>query len=331
MKICFLDNTKFKYNLNDKYNPLLRGAETILINLSKSISSLNHQVFVFNNCSEGINMNNYSWNNINFLKNKNFFFDVVVANSDANLLNLVNAQKKIVLSYSLQPIEKFIRKKQLLPYIKHRPKIFLLGEYHKEKRSFLTSLFGTEIFSPGIDDIFLKSAIKFPNHSNQAIFTSRSDRNLNILLEIWSNYIFPKSVNYKLLITPNNEDKKILEKKNIFFRNMGMQSNLVIDLLSSKMMLVPGHKAELFCLAAEEARELCIPIVTLGIGSLKERVEHGKTGFIAKNYSEFAAYTLNLFQQGDLYNNIVKNLLELRGSKSWLNATKNFLNLIKKI
>ena len=30
-------------------------------------------------------------------------------------------------------------------------------------------------------------------------------------------------------------------------------------------MLVPGHKGEVYCLAAEEARELCIPIVTLGL------------------------------------------------------------------
>jgi glycosyltransferase involved in cell wall biosynthesis len=328
MKICFLDKTTFEYDFNDKYSPLLRGAETILINLSKSISLLGHEVFVFNNCRKSIKNNNYHWNSINQLINKNNHFDVAITNADANLLNLVNAKKKIVLSYSLQPIEKFLRKKQLFPYIKHRPKIFLLGEYHKKKRSIFLSLFGSEIYTPGIDDIFLESKIKFPKHSNQAIFASRSDRNLNILLEIWNNYILPKSTNYKLLITPNNEDANFLKKKNIYFRKMDLQGNLIKDLLSSKMMLVPGHKAELFCLAAEEARELCLPIITLGIGSLKERVEHGKTGFIAKNYSEFAQYTLDLFKQDDLYNNLVKNLLELRGSKSWLNSAKNFLKII---
>lgn len=328
MKICFLDKTIFEYDFNDKYSPLLRGAETILINLSKSISLLGHEVFVFNNCRKNIKNNNYHWNSINQLLNKNNYFDVAITNADANLLNLVNAKKKIVLSYSLQPIEKFLRKKQLFSYIKHRPKIFLLGEYHKKKRSIFLSLFGSEIYTPGIDDIFLESKIKFPKHSNQAIFASRSDRNLNILLEIWNNYILTKSTNYKLLITPNNEDANFLKKKNIYFRKMDLKGNLIKDLLSSKMMLVPGHKAELFCLAAEEARELCLPIITLGIGSLKERVEHGKTGFIAKNYSEFAQYTLDLFKQDDLYNNLVKNLLELRGSKSWLNAAKNFLKII---
>lgn len=213
MKICFLDKTTFEYDFNDKYSPLLRGAETILINLSKSISLLGHEVFVFNNCRKSIKNNNYHWNSINQLINKNNYFDVAITNADANLLNLVNAKKKIVLSYSLQPIEKFLRKKQLFPYIKHRPKIFLLGEYHKKKRSIFLSLFGSEIYTPGIDDIFLESKIKFPKHSNQAIFASRSDRNLNILLEIWNNYILPKSTNYKLLITPNNEDANFLKKK----------------------------------------------------------------------------------------------------------------------
>ena len=58
---------------------------------------------------------------------------------------------------------------------------------------------------------------------------------------------------------------------------------MIDDIKKSRIFLIPGHKAELFCLSAQEAKELCVPIVTLGIGSLSERVIHGKTGFIAKN------------------------------------------------
>ena len=71
---------------------------------------------------------------------------------------------------------------------------------------------------------------------------------------------------------------------------------MINDLNSSRMFLVPGHEAELFCLAAEEARELCLPIITLGIGSLSERVIHGETGFIAKNNDEFSQYAINIFK-----------------------------------
>ena len=37
MKFCFLDQTNFEYSYKDKYSPILRGAETILINLSDNL------------------------------------------------------------------------------------------------------------------------------------------------------------------------------------------------------------------------------------------------------------------------------------------------------
>ena len=111
---------------------------------------------------------------------------------------------------------------------------------------------------------------------------------------------------------------------------MKNQLKLIDDLKNSRMMLVPGHKAELFCLAAEEARELCIPIVTLGIGSLKERVIDNETGFIAKNEEEFAKYTLNLFNDNDLCMHLKKNLYKLRNSNNWSKSTGNFLEVLKK-
>ena len=73
-------------------------------------------------------------------------------------------------------------------------------------------------------------------------------------------------------------------------------------------MLVPGHKGEVFCLAAEEARELCLPIVTMGYGSLYERVEHNVTGYIAKNIKEFINYAHKLLNDKDLYLKFRKNL-----------------------
>ena len=90
-------------------------------------------------------------------------------------------------------------------------------------------------------------------------------------------------------------------------------------------MLVPGHKAELYCIAAEEARELCIPIVTLGIGSLYERVEHGITGFVANNRDDFAEYTLKIFNDYNLWKKLRNNLISLRGTKKWAMTASNLL------
>ena len=323
MKICFLDNTKFEYSYLDKYSPILRGAETILINLSENLKKLGHNVTVFNNCSTVINDNNLNWYSINKINtNSTLDFDLAIANADMRLLNKVNAKKKIVISYSLQSIEKFIRKGQLLSYFKERPTVYVIGDYHMKKRSNLISIFGKKILDISIDDLFIETKLLDDVDKNLAIFSSRPDRNLSILIDIWNNKIFPNYNLGKLLVTPSDKFK---ENNNVKFREMGTHNELIKDLLKSRVFLVPGHKAELFCLAAEEARELCIPIVTLGIGSLSERVEHEKTGFIAKNNNEFANYTIELFKNDSLWNTMRSNLIKLRGSRSWEISTKKFI------
>lgn len=331
MKICFIDNTNFKYSFNDKNNPLLRGAETTLINLSYNLSLIDNEVDVYNNCSKSFYSNNYKWQNISVLEKSNNLFDVAIANGDINLLNNVNAKKKFAISYSIQTIEKFIRKNQLLTYLRNKPKIILIGDYHKTKRNILTRIWGHDFLELSIDDNFINTEVNFNNLelSNQAIFTSRPDRNGKKLIEIWRDKIFPFRNNIKLLFTPNI-DVQNLNSFNIFYRKMKDQVELINDLKNSRVMLLPGHKAELFCLAAEEARELCLPIVTLGIGSLKERVIHNETGFIAQNDTQFAKYTLDLFNDDDLCIQLKKNLYKLRNHRCWAKSAKKFLGVLKK-
>ena len=330
MKICFIDYTKFKYSFNDKDKPLLRGAETTLINLSYNLSLLNNEVYIFNNCSEKFNLKNYYWNDISQLDDTDILFDVAIANGDINLLKKVKAKKYFSISYSVQTIEKFIRKNQLFTYLRNKPKIILIGSYHKEKRNIITRIWGHDFLNLAIDNNFLKCEVNIDINDlgNQAIFTSRPDRNGEKLIKIWKEKIIPHRNNIKLLITPTTEMIDY-RKFSIFYREMKSQLKLIDDLKSSRMMLVPGHKAELFCLAAEEARELCVPIVTLGIGSLKERVIHNETGFIAKNEDEFAKYTLNLFNDNDLCMQLKKNLYKLRNSNNWSKSTGYFLEVLK--
>ena len=326
MKICLLDKTDFEYSLNDKHSNKLRGAETILINLYQQLKNLKHDVYVFNNCPKEINNDNSNWYNINKLNYfNNVVFDVAISNADARLFDNILVKRKFLISYSLQSLEKFIRKRQLIAYLMHRPTILLLGKYHRSIRSKITSMFGAEILPLGVDDVFINTKLKMNTDNNLAIFTSRADRNSDLLIDIWNNKIQPKNHNLKLLITPaikNNSNPNIIE------RNLSSQKNLINDLLKSKIFLVPGHKAELFCLAAEEARELCLPIVTLGIGCLSERVEHGKTGFIANNENEFSNYVIELFKNDRLWNQMRSNLIKLRGSVNWTKATNNLLKII---
>jgi len=325
MNICFLEKTNFKYNSKDIHSNNLRGAETVLINLSKALSEQGHNITIFNNCPKNETINNIKWININNDNYINENFDIAFSNNDTRLFRKVKSNKKILISHSLQNLEKFIRKSQLISYLKYKPKVLLLGDYHESKQSKLLSLFGTIKCGWAVDDIFIKSEIENKVNNNQAIFTSRIDRNGELLARIWNENIQPKKKELKLLITPklkNNINPNIIE------RNMGSQNEMIKDLLRSRLLIIPGHKAELYCLAAEEGRELCVPIVTMGIGSLSERVEHEKTGFVAKNEKDFSNYILQLFSDDILWNKLRKNLLNLRNSNNWNKVTKKLLKLI---
>ena len=321
MKICFLDNSPIPYTSNDLNSKDIRGGENVIIHLSKELAKLNNYVEVFNNNSENQSFDNVKWTNINNTNIENVF-DYAFTNNDIRLFNKISAKNYIAFSHSIQSIEKFIRKGQLLSFLKYKPKVIILGKYHDDNRNFLLKLFGKINLQWAVDPLFLEAEIDDSNVENRAIFTSRRDRNLDILIDIWKKKIFPKNKSIKLFVTPSD----LIENNfNIYSRNFDNKISLLKDMLKSKVLLVPGHKGELFCIAAEEARELCIPIITLGIGSLSERVEHGITGFIAKNNDEFAHFTLNIFNNYNLWKELRNNLLNLRGSKKWKTVASNLL------
>ena len=118
------------------------------------------------------------------------------------------------------------------------------------------------------------------------------------------------------------------KKNNIYLRIKRNKRYLINELINSRLFITPGHKTEVFCLAAEEARELCVPIVTMGIGSLKERVEHGVTGYIAKNKNEFIEYSCMILNNDDHYLYLKKNLIKKRNSRSYKDVAIDFLKII---
>ena len=324
MKICFLDGVKVPYNSNDIYTNKIRGAEIALINLSSEFSQLNHEVTIYNNCSSNIKIGNINWININNI-NYDHKYDLAITNNDIRLFDKIIAAKKIAISHSIQSIEKFIRKGQLFAFLKHKPKIVLLSNYHKKNRNIFMRFYGSYTTDWAIDKIFLNSELDVKINNDQAIFTSHVDRNLDLLIKIWKDHVFTINSSKRLLITPIKND---FSKYNIYNRKFGDKAELVSDILKSRMLLIPGHKAELFCISAEEARELCVPIITLGIGCLKERISHGKTGFIAKNNKEFSKFVLDIYKNENLWNELRKNLINKRGAYKWIDAAKEFISKI---
>lgn len=325
-KIYFVEKT-IPFNASDFDKPIISGSEKTLINISNELAKNDKfDIKVFNLTNNNQKICNVEWKNINQIYNDNSP-DILISMSDAKLLSLFNCKKKFLWSHSVQSLEKFIRKGQFFPFIKNRPTVLLEGNYHYETRSFITSFFGKKIIPIAVDYEFIneKIDINFIPDRN-AIFTTRSDRNLNFLIDCW-NVIFSKVKHSKLYINPPFQLSENHKNLNIKVRDKGTKLNLIKDLIKCKLMLNPGHKGEVFCLAAEEAKELCIPIVTMGYGSLKERVDHGVTGYIAKNKNEFINYSVKILTNNDEYLNLKNNLIKKRNLRTYMNVAKDLLDI----
>ncbi|MDC3076526.1 glycosyltransferase [Candidatus Pelagibacter sp.] len=326
MKIFFLEKS-IPFSSLDLNSFKIGGTEKTLINISNELAKYkNLEIKVFNNVKKRKLISNVEWVNINDYDYQ-IEPDILIAFSDANLFKNYKSKKKFLWSHSVQNLEKFIRKKQLISYLKHKPVLILEGDYHFKTRPFLTSFFGKKILKLAPDYEFIDESVNidfFPE--KKCIFSTKSDRNLDILLKAWSE-IYKFNNDAKLYINPPFKLSEAQIKQNIFLREKGNKKNLINDLKNSRIMLVPGHKGEVYCLAAEEARELCIPIVTLGYGSLNERVIHNKTGFIANDINEFINFSLKLLNDDELYLQIRKNLFNIRNTRNYSHVASDLLNI----
>ena len=328
-KIYFVENST-DFNLNDLNSDKIAGSEKTLINISNELSkNENYEIKVFNKTSKEIKFDNIYWlslDNINNYQPPDF----LIAMSDANLLSYIKCDKKFLWSHSVQPVEKFLRKNQLFPFIKNKPVMLLEGNYHYETRSYLTSFYGKKIIKLAADYDFINESIdKNFIPEKKAIFTTRPDRNLNFLLSSWEK-IFKNSPNSELHINPpySLSDKEI--EMGIKLRAKVDKNKLINELKNSRLMINPGHKGEVFCLAAIEAKELCLPIVTMGYGSLKERVEHGITGYIANNQNEFINYSIDILNNDETYKKLRENLFKKRGLRTYNDVAVDLINIITK-
>ena len=317
-KIIIIDNSNLSYTGHDINGEVLRGTETSLILLAEHLAQKGYLINFCTNINHHINYKNVNYFNKNKI-NRNILYDLAIAVSDSNQFDLVSAKKKALFSVSNQPFEKFLRKKQLFSFFKHKPCVITLCNYQYNKRSFLTSIFGKKMIPIAVDPKFLNLEIDLDYlPKKKVIYNIRSNRNLDWLLNIWCNKIFPYSNDSELYITPNiieyNDD---LKNNNIFLRDIKSRSEMINEMKDYRALTYIGHKSDIFTLTCEEAVKMCMPVITFGIGSVSDRVIHNKTGFIVKTDQEFANYTLKILNDDNFYLNLKKKMHTLRHENNW--------------
>lgn len=326
-KIIIIDNSNLSYSGEDIDGTFLRGTETSLILLSEQFFKMGHKIDYCNEIKEEKIINGVKYFNKKNI-NKKTIYDLAIAISDANQFIHATSLKKAIFSVSNQPLEKFLRKKQLIPFFKFKPTVVTLCNYQYNKRSFVTSFYGKKTIPITIDPKFLSAKIDL-NYlpKKQVVYNIRSNRNLDRLIKIWIKKIYPNNHEFKLFITPDLIDYSDYHRNNnIFLRKIGSRQDMIDELSQYRALTYLGHKSDIFTLTAEEAVKLCLPVVTFGIGSLADRVEHNKTGFVANNDDEFANYTIKLLNDDKFYLETKSKMHEARYENNWESIASEWIN-----
>lgn len=334
--IVFLDKEDFSHqDINEKP---IAGAQTAFIELVKALAKLGHCVCVRNSTIREYKNELIDWQNIN--AGEVPIGDFYIVNRSTSLLPLVPKGKRIF--FWLHNEGKYLlRPSNLKLLMRHYPILVFSGKYHRS--SFLLwFLFRWRIIPYGISNNFLINNTQSTAPSPKVIFTSNPLRSLDWLVDRWKVihtqvpaaelHIFSGSSTYGAWgNSVRHRMQKVLDyvednrEYGIFLRDPIKKDDLINELKSCRAMLYRGDKAETFCLAVAEVQVMGIPCVVQDLGSMKERVIDGITGFVTKSDQEFEEKSISVLTDDALWLQLNSSLHKNKYYFTWSEAAQMFI------
>jgi glycosyltransferase involved in cell wall biosynthesis len=321
------------------------GTLTAFSELAKALANAGIKTFVFTDCKSEYVSDTLVWkhfNNISALQ-----VDLLIVNVRPVLfdkLSLIKTKHKLLWLHN--EAKYLFKPKQLKFMLKHFPILLFSGKYHRSTLPwFYPSNKRIEI-GLGIMDYLVNEPLpEIPKKPN-AIFTSNPLRSLRWLVDVWVKKINPVLPNAELIVYSGSQTygswgalvKKRMdveldyardfENYNVFIKEPLPKELLFEEVKSARLMLYKGDKSETFCLSIAEAQALGIPCVVGDLGSMRERVQHGVTGYVTNNEEEFAKYALELFTNDELWKKMSEAAKLSYANKNWGNFVEKLNQLI---
>lgn len=344
MKILMLyANDLFDSDLEEKS---IAGTQTAFIELSRAFEQLGQVVSVYTETVRVLENKGRTWNQLSEV-DVNIEYDLMIVNVSPYLFENfkhIKARKKILWIHNEA---KYLLYWQRLKYlIKHRPIVVFSGNYHKTTLPFFIPTGGRKVISYGIGQEVLKTKSgNYVVRNKKVYFTSNPLRSLRWLVDLWVAEIHPHHPDAELhvfagwktygawgIAVKNRMQTEIeyasqFAMNKIVIRDVLPKQELFSEMKEGRAMFYKGDRAETFCLAVAEAQALGLPAVVCDLGSMKERVEHGVTGFVARSDDEFVKYAIKVLHDEQLCEQLSIAARNKYTEVTWLNAANQFLNI----
>jgi glycosyltransferase involved in cell wall biosynthesis len=336
-------NDLFDSDLEEKS---IAGTQTAFIELSRAFEQSGAVVNVYTYTLRVLDGNGRTWNHLSQL-DKTVSYDLMIVNVSPYLFEnfkYIIARRKILWIHNeAKYLLYWNRLKYLITY---RPMVVFSGKYHKSTLPFFIPTGGRKVISYGISESVLKmTPCNQVERNKKVYFTSNPLRSLRWLVDLWVTQIHPHHPDAELHvfagwktygawgIAVQNRMQREIEyaaqfvMNNIIIRDVLPKQDLFSEMKQGRAMFYKGDRAETFCLAVAEAQALGLPAVVCDLGSMKERVEHGVTGFVAQSDDEFMKYANKVLQEEQLCEKLSIAAKNKYIEMNWLKVANQFLDI----
>lgn len=344
MRIIMLyANDLFDSDIEEKS---IAGTQTAFIELSRAFQELGNTVYVYTGTLKILETEGRTWNQLSQV-DASFEFDLMIVNVSPYLLenfSHIKTRKKILWIHNEA---KYLLYWHRLKYLlKFRPVVVFSGNYHKSTLPFFIPTGGRKVISYGISDaVFKVPPYNQVERNKKVYFTSNPLRSLRWLVDLWVAEIHPKCPEAELNIFAGwktygawgNSVKTRMQTEveyasqfsehKIIIRDVIPKHELFQEMKNGRAMFYRGDRAETFCLAVAEAQALGLPAVVCDLGSMKERVEHGVTGFVANTDADFVKYAMRVLTDDQLCGKLGENAIQLSKKTTWISASNQFMSI----
>lgn len=265
---------------------------------------------------------------------------VIVSRRPGNLARYRHIHRRAIWLHG--PGQYLRKPRHAWPLLRQPATCVCIGTYQADTVPAWIPFRGRRVFPYGISADFLNPPPLPAPPPPHVLFTSNPQRSLDWVLDLWERRIHPAVPAAELHIYGGpavyggkmaDRMRPALEQAQrmtgVGVRLMGplAKDQLAQRLRAGRLMAYRGDLGETYCLSAAEAVACGLPVVTGGIGSLRERVVDGRTGFIREGADAFADACIGVLTDDSLWRRLHEGCLSLP-QRLWSDAAADFESLI---
>lgn len=326
-KICIRDGGR-SYTGAGLRNAPLGGTEAAVVHLAEALAALGHEVWCCTALCDISHEYGVTWSPWSAISGQSF--DVVIGVSNPSNLVGRTGGVPVVWSHNRTTVHRHLKNRQFFHALRYWPHLVLLGPHHGSHFPRALPYRSRSVIAHGTTPLFFRPNPSAEAPPPKAVFTSQPYRGLQFLLDIWSEVRRQVPGAELHVYAPNKArfDRYEAGAPGVIIRGSVSRGELVENLQGARAALIPGHIDETYCLTAAEATGMGLPIVTLGLGALKERVRDGVNGFVAAGRDEFIGRTVELLRTDSTWMQMHKACFDPRFRRTWEDCARDWETLI---